>query len=158
MILPIVIHPNSILRQKAKEVEFKEIKSYEVKKLILNMKETVEFSNGIGLAAPQVGHSLRIVVIFLEDKKIALINPRIISFSWRKKKDEEGCLSIPGKFGLVKRSKIIKVKALDENGKEIKFKAKDIFARVIQHEVDHLDGVLFIDKAEKILEDNAQKI
>lgn len=158
MILPILSHPNSILRQKAREVELKEIKNYEIKKLIFDMKETVEVENGIGLAAPQVGHSLRIIVIFLENKKIALINPQITYFSLRKKKDEEGCLSIPGKFGFVKRSKVIKVKAFDENGKKIKFKAKNLLARVIQHEVDHLDGVLFIDKAEKIFENNVKKI
>lgn len=152
MILPIITHPNSILRQKAKEVELKEIKTYEIKKLIFDMKETVEAAGGIGLAAPQVGHSRRIIVIFLENKKIALINPKITYFSWRKKVVEEGCLSIPGRFGLVKRSKLIKVTAQDEDGKEIKFKAKNLLARVIQHEIDHLDGILFIDKAEKVFE------
>lgn len=150
MILPILTHPNSILRQKTEEISLEKIKSYEIKKLIFDMKETVEAENGIGLAAPQVGRSLRIIVIFLENKKIVLINPKITYFSWRKKKGEEGCLSVPGKFGFVKRSKVIKAKALDENGKEIKFKAKNLLARVIQHEVDHLDGVLFIDKTENI--------
>jgi peptide deformylase len=154
MILPIITHPNSILRQKAKEVEMEKIKGYDIKKLVFDMKETVETDKGIGLAAPQVGHSLRIIVIFLENKKIALINPQITHFSWLKKNGEEGCLSIPGTFGFVKRSKSIRVKALDENGEEIKFKAKNLLARVIQHEVDHLDGVLFIDKAEKIFKNN----
>jgi len=150
MILPILTHPNPILQKKAEEVELEKIKNYEIKKLIFDMKETVEAKNGIGLAAPQVGQLLRVIVIFLENKKIVLINPKIVHFSWRKKIAEEGCLSIPGTFGLVKRSKGIKVHAYDENGKKMKFKAKNLFARVIQHEVDHLDGVLFIDKSEKI--------
>lgn len=158
MILPIITHPNSILRQKAEEIELEKIKSYDIKKLVFNMKETVEAGKGIGLAAPQVGHSLRVIVIFLENKKMALINPKITHFSWIKKSGEEGCLSMPGTFGFVKRSKLIKIKALDENGEEIKFKAKNILARVIQHEVDHLDGILFIDKAEKIFKNNAPKI
>ena len=154
MILPIVTIPNPILRERARKIAPEEIKSSTIQKLISDMKETVGPAGGIGLAAPQVGFSLRLVVIFIEGKTIALINPEIINFSWRKETVEEGCLSVPGKFGLVKRSKTITVIAFDENGKPLKFKATDLFARVIQHEVDHINGVLFIDKAKKITTDS----
>ncbi len=153
MILPITTIPNPILRQRAKELSLEDIKTPVIQKLISDMKETVLPAGGIGLAAPQVGFSVRIVIIAVQNKKMALINPEIINFSWRKEATEEGCLSVPEKWGVVKRSKIIKVKALDESGEIVKFKAKDLFARVIQHEVDHLNGVLFIDRAKKVFEE-----
>ena len=153
MILPITTIPNPILRQRAREINPEEIKSETVQKLIADMKETMRPAGGIGLAAPQVGISVRLVVILNQENVLALINPEIINFSWRKEAAEEGCLSVPGKWGLIKRSKIIKVKALDENGKAVKFKAKDLFARVIQHEIDHLNGVLFIDRTKKVIEE-----
>ena len=158
MILPIITEPNPILRQRALEIIPEEIKSSAIQKLIFDMKETVHPAGGIGLAAPQVGLPLRLIIIALEDERIALINPNITKFSWRKETAEEGCLSVPGKFGFVKRSKAIKVAAFNENGKKVEFRAKDLFARVIQHEIDHLNGVLFIDKAKKITADNAPKI
>ncbi len=158
MILKIITNPSPILRQKAEEIRIEEIRSPVLQKLIFDIKETVIPAGGIGLAAPQVGLSLRLIVIALDDKLMAFVNPKITKFSWRKEFDEEGCLSVPGKFGPVKRSKIIKVEAFDERGKLLKFKAKDLFARVIQHEIDHLDGILFIDKAKKVVVDNAPRI
>ncbi len=158
MILPIITLPNKILRQRAREINPDEIKSSAIQKLIFDMKETVRPAGGIGLAAPQVGLSVRLIVIALEEKTMVFINPEIINFSWRKEPAEEGCLSVPQKFGSVKRARAIKVRALSENGEVIKFKAKDLFARVIQHEVDHLNGVLFIDRAKKVMEENAPKI
>lgn len=158
MILNIVTNPNPILRQRASEINMEEIKSPAIQKLIFDMKETVMPAGGIGLAAPQVGMPLRLIVIALNDKITAFINPKITRFSWRKEVGEEGCLSVPGKFGPVKRSKNIKVETYDEHGKLLRFKAKDLFARVIQHEIDHLDGILFIDKAKKVITDNAPRI
>jgi peptide deformylase len=158
MILPIVTLPNPILRQRARELNPDEIKTSVIQKLIFDMKETVGPAGGIGLAAPQVGLSVRLIVIALENKLIALINPEITNFSWRKETAEEGCLSVPQKFGSVKRAKSIKIRALDENGEVIKFKAKDLFARVFQHEIDHLNGILFIDRAKRVFEDKAPKI
>ena len=146
MPLTIITEPNPILRQKAKEINKEELKSPGMKELILGMKEIVETAGGVGLAAPQVAKSLRLIVIFLDNKKLILINPEIIKYSWRKEYAEEGCLSVPGNFGKVRRSKTIKVKALDEEGKNMEFTANNFFARVIQHEIDHLDGILFIDK------------
>jgi peptide deformylase len=150
MILPILTYPNTILRQKAQEINLTEIGTLTLQELIKNMQQTVKAAGGIGLAAPQIGQSKRMIIINLENNNLVLINPKITRFSLRKELGEEGCLSLPGKFVLVKRAKVIKVTAFDENGKELKFKAKDLLARVIQHEIDHLNGVLIIDKAEKI--------
>lgn len=108
-------------------------------------------SNGVGLAANQIGHDLQIFVI---DKNLAdengapdaYINPEITEFSKNTGEVEEGCLSIPGYWHQIKRSKKIKIKALDENGKKIKIKARGFLARVLQHEYDHLQGMLIRDR------------
>jgi len=141
--LEIKTNPDPILREKAKKIS--EI-TPEIKRLILDMAETMKKANGIGLAAPQIGQSIRLCVINTEKGHLALINPTITWKSLRKENEEEGCLSVPGIFKPVKRSKIIYVKALNQDNKEIKFRASGLFARVIQHEVDHLDGVLITDK------------
>jgi peptide deformylase len=149
-ILPIKIYSCPILRQKSKELRAEELQNKEIKQLLLDMAKTMVERDGVGLAAPQVGHGIRVVVINTADNVVFLINPQILRKSWRKEIEEEGCLSVPQVFGLVKRSIRVKVVALDQNGRKIKFKASGLFARVIQHEVDHLDGVLFIDKAKTI--------
>ncbi|HRY82142.1 MAG TPA: peptide deformylase [Candidatus Moranbacteria bacterium] len=145
MILPIITYPNEILRQKAKKI--KNPKDKEIKDLILDMIETMEKSgNALGLAAPQVGQSIRLCIIKLDGKTYILINPKISRKSWKKETTEEGCLSFPGKFIPIKRSRKVTVKALDKNGEEIIIKAEGLLARAFQHEIDHLDGVLFIDR------------
>jgi len=141
--LKLIKEPNSILRQKTQEM--KDI-TPEIKQLILDMAQTMKENKGVGLAAPQIGQSIRICVISTEKGPLALINPQITRRSLRKDIEEEGCLSCPGVWGLVKRAKIIYVKALNQEGKTINFRAEGLFARVIQHEVDHLDGILIIDK------------
>ncbi|MBX4187588.1 MAG: peptide deformylase [Candidatus Doudnabacteria bacterium] len=146
MILKIVKIPDPILNKKTSQV--KEI-TPEILKLVTDMIDTCRKANGIGLAAPQVGQTLRVCIINLEHLDLppfALINPKIISSSWKKIDMEEGCLSIPGVFGMVKRPAKITVKATDTEGKATKFKADGILARVIQHELDHLDGILFTSK------------
>ena len=147
-VLPIVIYPNKILRQKTQKI--KNPKDSATRELILDMIETLEKNNGLGLAAPQVGSSVRLCVVKSsynpKSKIFVLINPRIKFKSWKKEIGEEGCLSFPGKFIPVKRHKKIKVKAQDKNGKEMIIKAEGLLARAFQHEIDHLDGVLFIDK------------
>lgn len=119
--------------------------SDEIKKLILDMKKIVREKNGIGLAAPQAGKSLCLIVVNLEDKKFALINPKITRRSFRKEIAEEGCLSLPGFYINIKRPKRITVKYFNEKSKKIKLKAEGLLARVIQHEVDHLYGILIKD-------------
>ena len=147
MILPIITNPNDILRQKAKEVV--DIKSKRIQQLILDMTETMKKKDGIGLAAPQINKSLKMVVVNTTNETLVLINPKITKKSWKKENGEEGCLSIPGVFGMVKRHKSVKAKFLDRKGEKVEIKAQGMLARVIQHEIDHLNGILFIDKLEK---------
>jgi peptide deformylase len=138
-----------VLRTKAKKID--EI-TEKINDLIDNMFETMYAEDGIGLAAPQVGILKRIAVVDIqEDNKIVLINPEIIEEEG-KAVMEEGCLSIPGETGDVIRAEKIKVRTLDRDGNEIEFKAEGLEARAIQHEIDHLDGILFIDKVVKIVD------
>ncbi|OQA35456.1 MAG: Peptide deformylase [Parcubacteria group bacterium ADurb.Bin326] len=146
--LNIVVNPNQILRKKAEKI--KDPLSSDVQKLIPEMIETMLVKDGIGLAAPQIGKSIRIVVIHHKDRDLVMINPKIVRKSLIKEWDEEGCLSVPEVFGDVKRCKKITVKYIDESGKEQILSGEGLLARVIQHEVDHLDGVLFIDKAKNL--------
>lgn len=124
----------------------------EIKELILDMKKQMVASAGIGLAANQVGIDLKMFVIdrtLAEENSVpeAYINPEITEYSKDENYMEEGCLSIPGYWHKIKRAKKIKIKALDENGNKIKFKAKGLLARVLQHETDHLNGLLIKDRA-----------
>ncbi len=140
--------PDKLLHKKLKEV--KEINE-EIKSLILKMKETMIQAQGVGLAGNQAGHDLQIFVI---DKKLAeengvpdaYINPEITEFSKDLNEMEEGCLSLPEYWAQIRRSKKIKLKALDQNGKKIKIKARGFLARVLQHEFDHLQGILIKSK------------
>lgn len=118
--------------------------------LIKKMKEILIRRQGAGLAANQIGENKRIFIAQFEGKIYAFINPEIIKTSRKSVSLEEGCLSVPGIVGLVDRSQKITVQAFDELGKPIKLKAKDILARICQHEIDHLSGVLFIDKATRL--------
>lgn len=149
-LLPIKVFTCPVLRQKSRALKTDELQNKEIQQLILDMEKTMIEKDGVGLAAPQVGHNIRVIVINTQDGILALINPRILRKSWKKEILEEGCLSLPEIFGLVKRSAKVSLVALDKKGKKIRFQASGFFARVIQHEVDHLDGVLFIDKAKKI--------
>ncbi len=114
------------------------------------MLETMEKNNGLGLAANQVGQLARICIVKLEGKTHIFINPRLKSKSWSKIVCEEGCLSFPGKFIPVKRSKKVKVEALDKNGQKFVLKTEGLLSRAVQHEIDHLDGILFIEKETKL--------
>lgn len=146
--LAILTLPNKKLRQKSKEIEKKEIPK--LGPLILNMTETMTAADGVGLAAPQIGQNIRLIVINKEvagtKDGLALINSKIIKHSWRHIKDSEGCLSIPDVVKEIARYKKITVKALDKMGRPLNFSASDLLARVIQHEIDHLDGILIVDK------------
>jgi len=141
-ILPIAIYPDKILRQKAAPIKNIDAK---IKRLILDMGKTMLTKEGAGLAAPQVGQSIRLIVVNTKDGVLALINPKITRKSWSKELGEEGCLSVPNFLANVKRPKKISVIYYNTDSKKIKIKAEGLLARVIQHEVDHLNGVLFID-------------
>ena len=138
-----------VLRSKAKKVD--EV-TEKTNKLIDNMFETMYAEDGVGLAAPQVGMLKRIAVVDIrEDNPIVLINPEVVEESG-KAIMEEGCLSIPGRTGEVIRSKKIKVRSLNREGEEIEFEAEGYEARAVLHEMDRLDGVLFIDKLVELVE------
>ena len=115
-------------------------------RLVQDMWETMREAPGVGLAAPQIGESVRVLVAEYEDNKVALVNPEIIKASEDRELATEGCLSIPGYVGdNVPRALAVTVKARDPKGKEVRIKAEGWFARILQHEIDHLNGVLYID-------------
>jgi peptide deformylase len=118
----------------------------ELRRLIANMFETMYAAEGIGLAAPQVGRSDRVAVVDVEGAKYVLINPRIVSTQGAAKEiAEEGCLSIPDIYGDVERPAIVTIRATDETGTEYEATGSELLGRCFQHEIDHLDGKLFID-------------
>lgn len=145
-ILPIKTVPDPILRKKTKRVTTID-KS--IKKLIADMLETLHDEEGrAGLAAPQVGVSLRITVIGIpEQEDIVLINGEIVRRKGQRLVSE-GCLSIPGYVGELYRAETVTAKGLDANGKEIRIKGEGLLAQALEHEIDHLNGVLYIDKLE----------
>jgi peptide deformylase len=116
-----------------------------VRKLMDDMVETMVGANGVGLAATQVGVSLRVVVLKVDNQLHQLANPELIRASGEQV-GYEGCLSVPGYIGEVLRAQRVVVKALNRHGKEVRIKGEDLLARALQHEIDHLDGVLFVDK------------
>ena len=124
--------------------------------LIDDMAETMEESGGVGLAAVQVGVLRRVVVINVGDRLIELVNPEIISREGIQE-ESEGCLSIPGKYGITRRPKIVRVKAQDRNGKWHIYKGEGLKARCFCHEIDHLDGVLFTDHMVREVNPNEEK-
>ena len=126
-----------------------------LRKLLDDMAETMYEANGIGIAAPQVGEALRMVVIDIGDGLIELVNPKI-TFREGSETDSEGCLSVPGIFGEVERASKVKVEFLDRRGKRKHITAKGLLARCIQHELDHLEGVLFIDVATSLRKEEEQ--
>lgn len=143
-ILDLRVLGDPILRKETRPVA---AVSDELRRLIDDMFETMHAAKGIGLAAPQVGRSERIAVVDVEGGKrpIALVNPEVVSFGSTNEKSEEGCLSIPDVFGDVERPTTVVVRALDRDGKPIEIQGSELFARCLQHEIDHLHGKLFID-------------
>ena len=154
--LSLVYYPDPRLQQACKLIEKV---TPEIKELAKNMIETMYAENGIGLAAPQVGLQIRMTVVDVsedQNQPLVLINPEIISKQGNVN-SEEGCLSIPGYRDIVKRAAEISVKALDLDGQEFQIDAKELLARCIQHEIDHLDGVLFIDRLSRLKKDLFKK-
>jgi peptide deformylase len=147
-VLSIKYYPDSVLEKKCEPVkEFNK----DLEKLLEDMYETMLAADGVGIAAPQIGILKQIAIVDVEDDfgKIELINPVLIS-EQGSQINLEGCLSIPGKYGDVKRSFYIKVKARDRYGKAFILEAENYLAQAIQHEIDHLNGILFITKANKM--------
>ena len=152
----IALMGDPVLRTPAREVtEFDD----ELRRLVRDMFETMYHAEGIGLAAPQIGVSTRVIVIDLrrdgeeadaEPPRAALINPRVTWQSEETDKQSEGCLSIPGLEELVRRPVAVRVEARDPAGNLVEVEAEKLFARALQHEIDHLDGVLFLDRVSPI--------
>lgn len=136
------------LRQKSAPIDAKEINKPEVTRLINDMIRTMQVKDGIGLAASQVGQAVRIIIVNTKEGPVCLINPEFIKKSLAKETAEEGCLSVPKVFGPVKRHKHVVCSYLNQQGETRKMDCHGLLARAMQHEIDHLDGVLFIDKVE----------
>ena len=145
-VLPIRVVPDSVLKQKAKKVHTVD---RSIKKLIRDMLETMHDVPGrVGLAAPQVGVPLRVIVIGIpEEEDIVLVNPEIVRRRGERVIDE-GCLSVPGYFGQIKRAESVTVKGRCQNGKEVRLKADGLLAQALEHEIDHLNGTLYFDHPE----------
>ncbi|MDA8442748.1 MAG: peptide deformylase [Peptococcaceae bacterium] len=138
---------DEVLRETAKPVQ--EI-TPNIAKLLRNMADTLYDANGVGLAAPQIGIAKRVAVIDVGDGLLELINPVIVA-SEGTETDVEGCLSIPGVQGQVSRAARVKVKCQNGKGEDITIQGEGLLARALQHEIDHLDGVLFVDKATNVV-------
>ena len=141
--LPISHFPqDSVLRQKAKKIS---IIDSSIQRLIDDMIETMQEANGVGLAAPQVGVSLRVIVLQMPgEQPMTIINPEVVERTGEQEVTE-GCLSVPGYVGEIKRANQVTVKGKDRQGKRIKIKATGLMAEALEHETDHLDGRLYID-------------
>ena len=150
--LPLILYPAPSLQKLSVKVSDFSV----AKKLAPDMIDTMLSAKGIGLAAPQIGQNIRLAIIHkdadptLKDH-LVIINPKIFSKGTEMDTEEEGCLSIPGALGLVPRHRKIKVRYTDVSGQEQKLKAVGLFARVLQHEIDHLDGILFLERASKMI-------
>ncbi len=142
----IVEEGDDVLRSKTRIIEKFDERLHE---LLDDMAETMYKANGVGLAAPQVGVRRKCVVVDIGEGLIELINPLIIKEEGTQE-EIEGCLSCPGQYGLTRRPQKIKVKAKDRNGKDVEIIAENFLARAICHEIDHLDGIIFKDKAHKM--------
>jgi peptide deformylase len=156
----------NVLRENSQKIPLIEIVSSETKKILAQMKESLDKEeDGVAIAAPQIGYTKRIFVVSekvfrINEREVAkdksqdlvYINPKITSLSREKELMNEGCLSVRWKYGKVKRSKKVSVEAYDENGKKFKRGASGLLAQIFQHEIDHLDGILFVDKAKDLRE------
>jgi peptide deformylase len=148
--LPIVLLPADVLRRRAEAVP---TPGPELDRLVADMFETMYDANGIGLAAPQIGRSERLIVLDVKEEgaePMALLNPTVVEFGSTKDRVEEGCLSIPGVAATVERPTSVVVEATDAGGQPLRIQAQGMLARCLQHEIDHLDGVLFIDRISPI--------
>jgi peptide deformylase len=155
----IVLLGERVLREEAPEVEaFDE----DLRSLVRDMFETMYHADGIGLAAPQVGVRARVLVIDLRredepDARLALVNPRVVWASGETDKQSEGCLSIPGIEEVVERPWAVRVEGFDPEGREVTVEVDDLYSRALQHEIDHLDGVLFLDRVSALKRRMAMK-
>lgn len=143
--MEVLHHPSPVLKTRANEIEPRSDEG--IRTLIKAMAETMYAESGVGLAAPQVGVDKRVIVFDVDDRLAALCNPVITEFSTETIVDEEGCLSVPGVNVPVERSHRVVCEGLTVEGRSISIEAEDLLARVLQHEIDHLNGILILDRA-----------
>jgi peptide deformylase len=142
---PILTAPHPVLRRKANRVSALDAS---VVRLVRDMFETLQSAEGVGLAAPQIGVSLRVIVIQMPDEQpFAVINPEVVR-RCGEREVLEGCLSVPGYQGRVKRAETVTVKGIDEQGRALRIKGEELLAQALEHEIDHLNGVLYVDLLE----------
>jgi len=146
-LLSILTDPNPLLRRRAAEVDAATLERLRRDGFLDRLTATMIAADGVGIAATQVGVASRIIVVLKERQPHCYVNPEITSRSTRETTDTEGCLSVPGVIGVVSRSNTVTVRARDARFRLVKVKCSGLLARIFQHEVDHLDGVLFIDRA-----------
>jgi peptide deformylase len=139
--LAIRIYPDPLLKKKSQEVRHDD---QSLRSLIFQMVEAMKKNQGVGLAAPQIGISKKVIIVTEGEQSHAFLNPRIVKQSKEKERDEEGCLSLPGLFVKVRRAKQVEVIAQTIEGKEVRIKAQNLAARIFQHEIDHIEGKLII--------------
>ena len=151
MILPVITTPDPFLKERSKEITKEQLQSKEIQEFCDTMIETMKVECGIGLAAPQIGKHWRIIAVTRDGVPEIFANPEITKRSLRKVKNEEGCLSVPTLTGIVQRPRAITLKALDRNGEDMTIETDTFDAIIFQHEIDHLDGILFTDRAQKIM-------
>ena len=143
MILKIIRYPNPILRKKCKAVKKVDAK---IRKLINDMIETLHSAPGVGLAAPQIGESIRLITVDIGEGAFAMVNPKIKEKNKVLQTFDEGCLCMPGIIGPVSRASKITVDGLDRHGEKMTIEAEGFLATVLQHEIDHLEGIIFLDR------------
>lgn len=156
-LLPIITHPDPYLRRKAEPISAARLRERSFQALLDDMTRTMRGADGIGLAAVQVGAPEDVCVINMEDGPMHLLNARIVRFGKKKAVSTEACLSVPGYSGDVSRSAEVDVEGFDREGHGISFTATGLLARVVQHELDHLQGVLYIDRAKSVWKDDKGK-
>lgn len=150
---PLVTIPTPSLRERSRELEVAEIVTPEFQDYLDRLAYTMQVSDGVGIASPQVGKNIRAIVVNIDHRAQCFMNPEILKASSAMIESEEGCLSVPGHYGIVDRHKKVTVRALDRHGRKVEFDARNFPATIFQHEVDHLDGILFIDKAKRLVVD-----
>lgn len=156
--LPVLTIPLPSLRERSRELEGHEITTPEFQQFLDALIETMFIEDGIGIAAPQVGKNIRAIIVNLKKEgPTAFMNPVITKTSEATIVGEEGCLSVPGKYGLVRRHKRVTMKALNRHGRTVELEVSGLFAVVFQHEIDHLDGILYIDKAIEVFDKTSGK-
>lgn len=146
-VLPVLTNPDRRLRARSMEVDITTLARLRAEGVFDDLIATMRAEDGVGIAAPQVGIGSRVIIVLDGKTPRVFVNPEITSRSLRTAVDTEGCLSVPGVVGLVSRSRAVTLRAQDAQGRPVERKCRDLVARIVQHEIDHLDGILFIDRA-----------